>query len=192
MSNMSKEDEYFLERDRILREKLRKQLEEKARAAAEHRRIASEVGVDDEELTRRIKELGFDGDNARVLHLMPLVEVAWADGSLSRSERNVILKVAATHGIQPGTPAGAFLASLLESRPSNTVLEEILAVIKLIISSRNIKPQSVLDACVEVAQASGGFLGLTDKVSPEEREMIDKIAASFGEEAKAHVTRKLS
>ena len=192
MTNISREDEYFQERDRILREKLRKQLEEKAQAAAEHRKIATQVGVDDEELARRIRALGFDGDNAGVLHLMPLVEVAWADGNLSNAERHVILKAADARGIRPDTPAGAFLASLLEQKPSDTVLGEILAVLKLIITHKNIKCESVLDACLEVANASGGFLGLTNKVSTNERQVIESIAASFGEDAQKHVTDRLS
>ncbi|MCK4659951.1 MAG: TerB family tellurite resistance protein [Phycisphaerae bacterium] len=191
MSQLGKEDQYFLELEAAQRARMRADLEAKAQSAVEHRSIAQKVGVDDEQLAQRISDLGFDSQTVGVLHLMPLVEVAWADGSLSAKERNAIIEAAEDHGIEPGTPAAILLASLLEQRPSDTVLEEILDVLKDLLLAGNAHPHSVLDACMNVAQASGGFLGLGDKISDQERSTIAKIAAVFGEEAKDHLTKRL-
>jgi tellurite resistance protein len=189
---LGKEDEYFLELEAKKRAELRAELEAKANASAERRKVADEVGIDDEQLAERIRSLGFEGDTARVLHLMPLVEVAWADGSLSPNERHVILQAADAHGIKPGSQGAVLLASMLEQRPSDTVLEEILEVLMKLLHAKDLHPGDVLEACVDVAQASGGFLGLGDKVSSEERAMIEKIAASFGESAKEQVAKRLT
>ena len=192
MARLSKEDEYFLAKDAELREKFRADLEAKAKEAAEHRKIAEEVGVDDEGLARRIRELGFVGETVRVLHLMPLVEVAWADGKLSENERKAICRAAEAHDIEPGTPSAALLASLLEKRPSDTVLEQILEVLKDLLHTRDLQAGTIVDACLDVATASGGILGFGDKVSREERVLIEQIAETFGEEAKTHLAKRLS
>ncbi len=192
MSRLGKEDEYFLAHEHALRVKFRAELEAKAKTAAEQLKVAAHVGVGDEQLARRIHALGFEGETARVLHLMPLVEVAWADGSLSASERKVILQAAQAHGIEPHSQGGVFLASMLEERPSDTVLEQILEVLKDLLHARQMRVHGVLDACVDVAAASGGFLGFRDKISNEERALIEQIAATFGDDAKEHIAQRLA
>ncbi|MCP4594281.1 MAG: hypothetical protein GY842_26425 [bacterium] len=191
MSRLGKEDEFFLAQELQQRTQLRVGLEAKAKAEAERRKIAKHVGLSDDELAHRIQALGFEGETTRVLHLMPLVEVAWSDGALSAAERKVILRAANAHGIEPHTPAGVFLASLLEERPSDAVLEEILEVLKDILRAKSIHPKSVLDACLDVAGASGGFLGLGDKISTEERTIIEQITAAFGADAQKCIAEKL-
>lgn len=176
------EDRYFLEQDEKLRAKLREELEAKAKAAAEHRHIAEQVGVSDEQLAARIRELGFEGETARVLHLFPLVAVAWADGQVGRQERAAIFRVAETHGIKPGTKAANLLASMLEKRPAKVVQDQILEVLRDILRAKGMHPHSVLDACVDIAEAGGGFLGIGGKVSAEERELIEQLAKSLGHE----------
>lgn len=192
MANLSNEDRYFMERELELREQWRKKLEERARVAAEHQKIADEIGVPNEEIARRVRELGFDADTVRVLHLMPLVEVAWADGSLSGNERRVILNAAEAHGVEPGSEAAILLAALLEKKPTDQVLDYILEILRQVLAARNMQPGDILEACMDVAQASGGILGFGEKVNDQEREMIEKIAAGFGEDALAHVQARLA
>jgi tellurite resistance protein len=191
MARLSKEDEYFLAREAEQRAKWRADLENRAKAASEHLKIAQQVGVEDEQLAARIRALGFEGETARVLHLMPLVEVAWADGSLSAAERKVILRAADAHGIEPGSQAAIMLASMLEKRPADAVLEQILEALRDVLHAKSLQAGTVLEACLDVAEASGGFLGFGSKISDQERDLIDKIAASFGEAAKEQITRRL-
>jgi tellurite resistance protein len=192
MPQLSNEDRYFLVREFEQRAKWRARLEANAKAAAERQGVAKEVGVDDEQIADRIRSLGLDAETARVLHLMPLVEVAWADGKLSPRERRVILQLADAHGIQPSTPAAIMLASLLERRPSDTLLEQILEVLKDLLHAKDMHPHSVLEACLDVASASGGCFGFGNRVSNEERTLIEKIATTFGDAARAHVTEQLA
>jgi hypothetical protein len=173
------EEEYFQAKQARLRQRL---LEETERAAVEQkqkREIAGSVGTDDQALIDRIHALGLDGEVAGVLHLMPLVQVAWADGSVSESERKTIMQAVEARGIAPGSASANFIASLLETRPSDTLLDEILSLLRDLLAAKGLKPGSVLDACGDVAQASGGLFGFGSKMSQEEREAIQRIGASL-------------
>ena len=191
MSRLGREDAYFMAQEAEQRARLRAELEAKAALAAEHHAIAEQVGVTDRQLAERVRSLGFDGETARVLYLMPLIAVAWADGSLSDKERDAILRVAGTHGIEPHTPAGTMLAMLLETPLSNNALDQILDVLKAVLHAKGMHPHSMLEACVEVAEASGGFLGFGSKVTSEEQALIEQIAGTFGPEDVGRITERL-
>jgi tellurite resistance protein len=176
------EDAYFQQRDRELREQLRSQL---AKAAGELR--------NDEEagklsLGERISALGFTGERIKIFDLLPLVHVAWADGSVSRKERTTILDVVRARGIQPGTDAFRTVESLLEERPSQEFLDESLAILKEVAGGA--RAASIVDLCVQVAGASGGFLNM-GTVSDEERALIAEIAGHLGGAAVAEFNKQL-
>src|SRR5687768_13562526 len=113
------EDDYFLKQDAAKREAIRKRLEGQARDAEAHGQLGAALNIDDEQIIGRARELGFTADTAPIVHLIPLVHVAWADGSVSAKERLTILQAAEAHGAAPGSEAATFLASLLEQRPSD-------------------------------------------------------------------------
>jgi hypothetical protein len=191
MAKGQSEDRYFQERDAEMRSALREQLEAKANAMANKEKMATSVGVTDEQVVAEIEALGFDADTAPVLHLMPLVAVAWADGEVQDEERVVILKAAGSHGIEPGTPAGNMLASLLEKRPADVVLQQVLSVLQHMLAAKGMQPDSVLKACEDVAGACGGFFGFGSKISGDEAEVIEKISASFSGTGTQKVTDQL-
>ena len=191
MDELSNEERYFLEQDQRQRAKWRAELEAKAEAATKHQALADQVGVDNEQIVRRIAELGFNAETASVLHLMPLIAVAWADDSVSSREREAILTAARAHGIEPGTEAATLLASLLEQRPKEDVLDQILEVIKDVLAARDMHPASIVDACLNVADASGGFLGFGNRISDEEKAQIEKIAADLNVDSDHKVARRL-
>ena len=92
------EDRYFQERDAEMRAALREKLEAKARGMAKKEKMAASVGVTDEQIVAEIEALGFDADTAPVLHLMPLVAVAWTDGEIQNEERGEPLRTLRTPG----------------------------------------------------------------------------------------------
>ena len=174
------EEQWFHEKEARRRAELRRELERKAAEEQKKREIAGSLGTDDESVIERIRALGLDSDVVPILHLLPLVLIAWADGSVSIAERKAILAAVEAHGVEPHSKAAVFIASLLESRPSDTLLNEVLAILKDVLAARGLHPTSLLEACQEVAEASGGLLGLGNKVSGEEREVILKIARALG------------
>ncbi len=173
------EEAYFKQREIEQRRKLREKLEASAHELAEKHAIAESLETTDISLAERIKALGFSGATARVFDLLPLVHVAWADGTVQKGERAAILKVLEARGVTPGSEGFQLLESLLEEKPSDEYMSESLAVLKQLVSQGG-PNADVVGLCEQVASAAGGFLGLGGKVSDEERKLIDEIAGHLG------------
>ncbi|HRI09531.1 MAG TPA: hypothetical protein PKW35_17035 [Nannocystaceae bacterium] len=175
------EEIYFKKQELALRQQMRQQMATAAeRSVQEGRR---------RELAERIQGLGFEGDKAKVFDLMPLVHVAWADGSISRKERATILDAVVARGIAPGTEPFQLVESMLEEPPPAAFMSETLELLKEVCGGK--RADSIVDLCLAVADSSGGFLGLGSRVSGQERERIREIAAHFGSDALAKVQRSL-
>jgi len=185
------EERYFKELEMERRAQLRKKLDKAAAKLQDKRKIADTVDTDDLDIVRRIRALGFDGDSARVFDLLPLVHVAWADGSIQRGERAAIFRVLESRNIGPGGSAFTLFESLLEERPSDAYMEESLALLRALVRDRGERGRNIVDLCVTVAEASGGFLGFGDKIASEERELIQAIANMLGSQAQAEFKLKL-
>src|SRR5262245_15408986 len=108
------EDEYFRKRDAELVERARRQAERDA----EFRRLSEVTGVSDEVILRDLQHLGFDADTVTLIHVMPLIEVAWIDGGVSDPERDAIVGMARARGISAGSAADRRLADWLTNTPS--------------------------------------------------------------------------
>lgn len=173
------EEAYFKAREIEQRRKLREKLEAAAHELAEKHAIAESLKTDDLSLAERIKALGFSGASAQVFDLMPLVHVAWADGSVQKGERAAILRVLELRGVAPGSEGFLLMESLLEERPSDEYMSESLAVLKELVGQGK-GGSEIVDLCGQVASAAGGFLGLVGKVGAEERALIDEIAHHLG------------
>lgn len=182
------EEKYFHQQEVDRRKDKRRDLERAAAEAAERRKVAATLATDDESLVARIRELGFDGDTARVLDILPLVHVAWADGSVSANERRAIAALLAQREIAPGSEAALLIEALMDERPSDTFLSETLDLLRALGGT---KGASVVDLCIQVADASGGFFGLGEKISEEERALIQHIADGLGDAAQGKFSESL-
>src|SRR5262245_18971985 len=89
------EHHYFQERERELIEKLRRRAEDEAR----RQQLAVRTGVVDKEILQDLESLGFTADTGMLLHLMPLLQVEWADGGVSARERSLSVAAARSRGI---------------------------------------------------------------------------------------------
>lgn len=180
VSPSDNEDAYFQKRDQELRQQLRDKLSKNA----------GDIADDDAarlSLAQRIAALGFEGERLKVFDLLPLIHVAWADGSVSRKERAAILDIVKARGIAPGTDAFQTVEALLEERPAQEFTERSLALLKDAVGGA--RAASIVDLCVQVAGASGGFLNI-GTISSEERDMIAAIAEKLGEAAVSQFNRE--
>jgi hypothetical protein len=86
----SLEDEYFRKKDRELIEKLRQA------AATEQARqdLGRKAGLDDPELVKELQDLGFTPDTVGLLPLVPIIQMAWAEGGITKAERELIVRLA--------------------------------------------------------------------------------------------------
>jgi uncharacterized tellurite resistance protein B-like protein len=173
------------------RQATRTRLEAAALELQEKRKIADSLRTEDLDLAARVKALGFDGDTAGVFDLLPVIHVAWADGKVQRKEREAIMDVLAVRGVTRGSPAHTMMEAMLEERPSQIYLDESLAVFRALVAGNKRRIEVMVDLCVAIAEASGGFLGLGNPVDESEREMLDRIAESLGERAKLWLRAKM-
>jgi hypothetical protein len=129
------------------------------------------------------EELGIDKDNFRVLALLPLVYVAWADGKMQGKERATIFKLA--NEMQWLTESGeALLQKWFDERPSDEYIAKGLKVLNgLGFSSEGPGAEVTADVmqlvvlmCRDVATAAGGYWGLADPIGAAEEEALLEIA----------------
>ncbi len=171
----AQEDEYFHRQEQELIEKLR----QRGREEASRRRLAEHSGVADEEILRDLQTLGYTPETVMLLHLVPLLQMAWAEGSVSDGERDLILEAARARGIDKDSPAGRQLASWLTDRPSDELFEKTLRAIGAILQSRpseerDASRKDLVSRMTAIASASGGILGF-GKVSPQEQQVLARI-----------------
>ena len=88
-----------------------------AAARAADRAVGDVLCTDDLKLAAEVRALGFDAKTARLLDLLPLICVAWADGKIQRGERAQIFRVLRVRGESAGSPGWMLFETLLEERP---------------------------------------------------------------------------
>jgi hypothetical protein len=145
--------------------------------------MAEGTGVADEEILRDLAALGYTPETVMLLHLVPLLQMAWAEGGVSDGERALIIEAARARGIDEGSPADRQLASWIATRPAVELFEKSLRAIGAILQARpaeerEASQRDLLAYSTAIASASGGILGF-GKVSPEEQRVLARITEEF-------------
>jgi hypothetical protein len=174
------EESFFAKEHARLLERMK--AEEKNKAARE--RLAEISGIDDEAVLAKLVELDIEIDTWAAISLVPLVEVAWADGKIDEKERQAVLSGAEANGIRSGTPSHELLESWLAHRPDARLLEvwgEYIVGLcaKLGDGEKAAVKEKVIGRARDVAKAAGGFLGLGAKISAEEEVMLSDLEKAF-------------
>ncbi|MDH4131729.1 MAG: hypothetical protein OEW17_05920 [Gemmatimonadota bacterium] len=187
-------DESFKKRERAFEEdwankqnaELIDKLRRKDKLEAIGEALAKKLQTDDPALLQRVVDLGVTLDTGPAFLLAPLVQVAWAEGTVTEKERQAVLSLAAQRGLETGTPAHAQLVEWLSTRPPDELFDAAIEVIKagfgvLPESERLERVDMLAKACRKVAEASGAGLwhrlGLASSVSAEEYGFLDQIRA---------------
>jgi len=173
------EDEYFRRKDRELLEKIRR----KAAAEEAERALGASAGISDPEVLHELQALGFTPETIALLPLIPVLQVAWAEGGVTPVERHLIEKLANARGIAPGSGADAQLMDWLANKPSEEVFRGAARLTQALLESgssvvANLRADQLVEYCEQVASASGGIFGL-GRVSADERTLLASIAADL-------------
>lgn len=172
----SLEDEYFRRRDQELLEKIRQASEaDKAR-----QNMGAKTGVSNPEVIQALIDLGYNPETVVLLPLVPVVQMAWAEGGVSAAERDLIMKLARSRGVEPGSLAEERLIESLTTRPSDRFFERVGNLISAVLASdsevsKSITADDLVKHAEAIAAASGGILGI-GKISAEERALLASIA----------------
>jgi hypothetical protein len=174
----SAEEDYFRKRDQELIEKMRQA------AASDRARqdMGARTGLQDPEMLKELEALGFTPDTVDLLPLVPVVQMAWAEGGVTTPERDLLLKVARARGIAEGTAADRLLAEWLTRQPQPQVFARATRLIRAMLESPPEQAQltaaDLVRYCEQIAAASGGLFGL-NRVSREEQALLATLASEL-------------
>ena len=179
----AQEEEYFRKQEQQYIEQMRHRMA----LEAERRELAEAFGVGNEEVLQELQELGFTREMAPLLYLVPLMQVAWAEGQVSAGEREVIFAAARLRGIAAGSSTDKVLSDWLDQRPVEIFFEKTLRALSALLralpaAERELQKRDLISACTQVAEASGGLsslLGFRSKINSEERELLAHITAEL-------------
>jgi hypothetical protein len=161
-------------------EKLRQALRQKEAIKQKEHALSDISGIEDETVLRHLVSLNIGADTLAALTMVPLVQVAWADGDVDAKERAAILEAAEEVGVGKGSPSADLLNEWLKFKPDREILKAWKEYVQALSStlspeeSRRLR-SALLTLGRSVAEASGGVLGFGGKISKAEREVMDEF-----------------
>ena len=174
------EDEFFHRVDEELRAKLRQKLQrEKSKEM-----LAGATGFSDETLLDHLVEADFEVANIAALALVPMIWVAWADGTVTSQERQAILHTSLQRGLENQPTALHLIEDWIKKRPSKSLWSLWKEYAHAINQSLTPATGELLSAVImsqskEVAAAAGSRLGRS-RISEPEQKVLDEIATVLG------------
>lgn len=175
--HLRSDEEYYRQLDIELIEKMRR------RAASEEERLLLEEAthVHEHSFIEALEKLGYDHTTVNLLFVVPLLQVAWADGSVSQPERDHIMAIADLRGVKPDTPAYERLLAWLDRPPSEEFFEGSLRAIEAVLSSLppsegKTHREALLLCCRDTAAAPCHIFGTFSRVCAVKRKVIEEIA----------------
>lgn len=141
--------------------------------------LAADTGIHDQEVLQELLDLKFTPQNLLALWMVPLTQVAWADGRVEPAERQAVLEALRKHGYSSDSPAWHLLDAWLDHEPCAEVLKAWqdyarataqTAGDRRLILLRN----ELLNRAREVAEAAGGVFGF-GSVSKNEEFVLQQI-----------------
>jgi len=173
------EEAFFKERDRQLMEKLRGELS----AFEEKRKVGHVTGIVEEHVLQSLVQAGVRAETLAAVALIPIIEVAWCDGTVAPEERDAVLNAAVAHGIHEDSASYALLQRWLDERPDPQIIaawKEYVHELARISPKETIAAmkKNMVDRATRVAAAAGGFLGLST-ISKHERAKIDELSKAW-------------
>jgi hypothetical protein len=135
--------------------------------------------VSDEDILRDLQNLGYTAETVTLIHVVPLIDVAWADGTVSEPERDAVIAAARARGVEPASQADRQLAQWLANPPSAVMFDGTLHLFGAVLQKgppdvRAAVTRDLLASCNAVASASGGILGCRS-ISDKEQRAVGRI-----------------
>lgn len=174
------EEAFFARQNEALLRQLRETEQQQTARGA----LAMASGISDDAVLDRLLALGIGTQTLAAFTLAPLVLVAWADGTLSSEERSAVLSGAHKAGLKASDVGHKLLEQWLAQPPGPDLLAAWKAYTSALTAGmapaqRQALREVVLGQAEAVADAAGGFLGLGNRVSAVERNLLAEMGAAF-------------
>ncbi|MGH9799038.1 MAG: hypothetical protein ACRD82_01605 [Blastocatellia bacterium] len=179
------EEEYFRKQDQLLIEKMHQSQTQEA----DRQRLAEITGLKDADIIAALQDLGYSSETVELLHMLPLVELAWVGGSPTDKHRKAIIKIARMRGITENSLLDQKLLQWLDEKPSEQLFETSLHATRLMLEAlppeeRKHRRDDLLAHCNQIAHVLFGRLW-GHEVVQEEEQIIAHIADELGWRRKA-------
>jgi hypothetical protein len=173
------EEDYFRKKDRELIEKMK----ETAAADRAKRDLGAKTGIVEPAVLQELHELGFTPETVVLLPLVPVVQMAWAEGGVTPAERKLLGELARARGVAEGSAADHQLSEWMTTRPGTDVFAKASRLIRAMLDAGSqegdrLSADDVIRQAESIASASGGMFGI-GKVSAEERAMLARLATEL-------------
>lgn len=174
------EEAFFAKQNEALRLRLRQAGDAKTKREA----FTVVSGITDGAVLDRLIALGIDADTLAALALVPLVLVAWADGSIDPKERGAVLSGAVETGLSRGNAGHELLEGWLAKRPPPELLAAWKGYIGAISATLGAEAKAALKLQLlgrarAVAEATGGILGIGQRISAAEETVLQDLGTAF-------------
>ena len=165
-------------------ERLLSNLREKRENEKEREALEGVLSIQDPAILDELIGVGIRAETWLALSLIPLVEVAWANGNVDDAEREAIVKAAGEVGIGPFSPANDLLEKWLSRKPLPSVRAawiDYVGAAKSVLggAASDALREETLEQARAVAAAAGGFIGIIPPISTKEEEVLKELAAAF-------------
>lgn len=149
-------------------------------APAAIRRACGSIG---EEMVRTLVSEGVSPTTLFAVTMVPLIEVAWADGQVQPAEREALLSGSADHGLHPEQIQYQVAAAWLNEAPPPALFDAWVAYISaldehLFARERTLLMSMLVARAQDIARAAGGFLGI-GSMNEKEQRVIEKLQDAF-------------
>lgn len=174
------ENAFFAKQNQQLVEKLKAE-----KQTAQNRSQLREVtGISNDEVLDRLLALKLTSETLSALTLFPLIEVAWADGSVDAKETAAVLDAAHASGILKGSSSHTLIEGWLKQKPPAALHTAWLQYVQALVASMKsdekvLLKTELLGKARQVAEASGGILGMGNHVSKAEADMLRTLEDAF-------------
>ncbi len=171
---------------RKVHEEQMEKLRQEHRKTTRREALKATTGVTDAKVLDRLVEFDISNETLAAFTLTPLVQVAWADGSMDEKEMKAILSAAEAHGVQKESPARTLLEGWLVTPPDPKLMDAWSDFVRALAgtltpSEAATLRDSVMNRAEAVANAAGGFLGLKSPISAPERRVLQTMADAFSD-----------
>jgi hypothetical protein len=164
-------------------EKLRQQLRDLDNTKRKKEALAAASGITNDAVLEKLAALNISSETVAALALVPLIAIAWADGSLDDKERAAMFVKAQEEGVTQGDVSHDLFERWLSERPPANLLGIWKDYVRSLVENMSAEDRRffkgrVLDRARGVAESAGGFLGM-NKVSAAEQKVLDELASAF-------------
>jgi hypothetical protein len=175
------EEGYFRGKDAEMVDKLRKVFQTKM----DKEQLQKATGIASEEVLDRLLQVNIKGEMLTAFKLLPLVEIAWADGSFDAREGNAVISAAIKFGIPADSAALERIKEWLARGPNPEARKAwymYAQELRKVLTPDELKVfrEDLLSTARAIASLSGGILYTFFNVSNNEKTVLKKVTDALG------------